>query len=128
MPGGALYKFIHQVHEMQQNLPIYKTELQGTLKDWILDAIGTEDPVIAQEIRLQCPREEVKPIINYLAEHFGTASQVETLAIALHNQITKQANSSHHSQCCSQLHCSNCTSTSMALNQNDGELQHKQVW
>ena len=70
---------------MQENQPIYKTELQGTLKDWILDAIRTEDPVIAQEIRLQCPREDVKPIISYLVEHNGTAQQL--LAIVLHRSI-----------------------------------------
>ena len=74
-PGGTLYEFIHQVQEIQKQQPIYKTELQGTLKNWILDAIRTEDPTTAQEVRLQCPREEVKPVINYLAEHFGTASQ-----------------------------------------------------
>ena len=85
-PGGTLYEFTHQVQEMQEQQPIYKTELQGTLKDWILDAIRTEDPATAQEIRLQCPREEVKPVINYLAEHFGTASQIEVLAIANHNK------------------------------------------
>ena len=76
VPGGALYEFIHQVLDMQENQPIYKTEMQGTLKDWILDAIRKEEPGIAQEIGLQCPREEVKPIISYLAEHYGTSSQV----------------------------------------------------
>ena len=85
-PGGTLYEFIHQVQEIQKQQPIYKTELQGTLKDWILDTIRTEDPTTAQEVRLQCPREEVKPVINYLAEHFGTASQIEALAIAHHNK------------------------------------------
>ena len=65
---------------MQENQPIYKSKLQGTLKDWILEAIRKEDPATAQEIRLQCPREEVKPIIDYLAEHWPLLS------------TTKQAN------------------------------------
>ena len=74
------------MQEIQEQQPIYKSELQGTLKDWILDAIRTEDPAKAQEVRVQCPREEVKPVINYLAEHFGTASQIEALAIAHRNK------------------------------------------
>ena len=67
-PGGTLYEFIQQVQEMQEQQPIYKRKLQETLKYWILNAIRTEDPATAQEIRLQCPREEVKPVINYISE------------------------------------------------------------
>ena len=62
--GRTLYDFLHKIKELQKNQPIYKSELQGTLKDWILEAIRAEDPGIAQEIRLQCPREEVKPVIR----------------------------------------------------------------
>ena len=76
---------------MQEQQPIYKSDLQGTLKEWILEAIRTEDPATEKEIRLQCPSEEVKEVIDYLAENFGTATQVEDLAIALHNKTGQLA-------------------------------------
>ena len=39
VPGEALYDFLHQIKELQKNQPIFRSELQGTLQDRIIETI-----------------------------------------------------------------------------------------
>ena len=57
---------------MQENQPLYRGPMEELLKEMILETVTKVDPSAAQEIRNSCPEKKVKPVIQFLALHYGS--------------------------------------------------------